>query len=292
MTPTFHILNPSEPNRPWVKAMTDGTQKIAPWTWVSREHPEHTETLVDWALKEDVKRLIVWGGDGTFHRVVRALLKRGALGRLELGLVPVGTCNDLARRLNLSKYYWRRWEAPAPEGRLAAISVGKITWRGGEGGSSGDDIFVNNAGFGRPRRSFENKENAWGVLKSFQPIRLSAEWPAGRLQGLYYMVLACSGPFFSGGLYFEKSVSPEQEGFRVFFVPATSKVRLALRLLRGKLGLPLADDKTTRITTSRLTIDTETPVWPQADGEAPPESGVRAIQIEALPDRARLWIPE
>ncbi|HRY28661.1 MAG TPA: diacylglycerol kinase family protein [Elusimicrobiota bacterium] len=284
MTSVFHILNPSAGQRGWVRAVTEGQTAMAPWAWVSREHPLHTETLVDWALREGTKRLVVWGGDGTFHRVVETLWRRRALEKVELALVPCGTCNDLARRLNLSKYYWRRWEASSPEGRPARLAVGRLAWE------NFSTVFVNNAGFGRSRESYEAKQGPWGVLKSFEPIGVAAEWDAGRLDGRYYMMLACNAPYFSGGLHFEKTVSPETGTLQVYFVPATSKARLAWRLLRGRLGQPMFDTKTTKISTRSLRLRTDRPVWPQADGEPPP-AAVSSLELGLLPEQIRLWCP-
>src|SRR5918998_3444597 len=45
----------------------------------------------------DSRRLIVAGGDGTLHRIVAALHRRGELADTELGLIPLGTGNDFAR---------------------------------------------------------------------------------------------------------------------------------------------------------------------------------------------------
>ncbi|GGO66988.1 diacylglycerol/lipid kinase family protein [Nonomuraea cavernae] len=44
---------------------------------------------------------VVLGGDGSLHRVVAALLARGELGTRPVGLVPMGTGNDLARTLGI-----------------------------------------------------------------------------------------------------------------------------------------------------------------------------------------------
>src|SRR5690606_9970570 len=44
---------------------------------------------------------VVLGGDGTVHAVVAALLARGELADRPIGLVPLGTGNDLARSLNI-----------------------------------------------------------------------------------------------------------------------------------------------------------------------------------------------
>ena len=47
------------------------------------------------------RRLVVAGGDGSLHLVVGRLHARGELDRGPLGLIPLGTGNDLARALGL-----------------------------------------------------------------------------------------------------------------------------------------------------------------------------------------------
>ncbi|MGR6914237.1 diacylglycerol/lipid kinase family protein [[Actinomadura] parvosata] len=44
---------------------------------------------------------VVLGGDGTLHALVAALAERGELGTRTVGLVPLGTGNDLARALGV-----------------------------------------------------------------------------------------------------------------------------------------------------------------------------------------------
>ncbi|MEU4510997.1 diacylglycerol kinase family protein [Nonomuraea wenchangensis] len=62
------------------------------------ERPDH----LDRALAEHPDREpVVLGGDGTLHRVVAALLARGELERRPVGLIPMGTGNDLARTLGI-----------------------------------------------------------------------------------------------------------------------------------------------------------------------------------------------
>lgn len=45
----------------------------------------------------NARPLVIAGGDGTLHRAVAALYRRGELADAELGLIPVGTGNDFAR---------------------------------------------------------------------------------------------------------------------------------------------------------------------------------------------------
>ena len=292
MPGVFHLMNPSLRQTPWVSALTTFGRDLSQWALVTRQHPQHTETLLDWAIKVNISRLVIWGGDGTLHRVVRGLWKRGALDKIELALVPAGTCNDLARYYGLSKECWGRWEAAAPQGRLALLTLAHMAWKSSARApvAEGEDVFINNAGFGRPRPSFERKDPPWRVLFSMDPIGVTARWEAGRLEGRYYFSLAALAPYFSGGLFFEPGISPEDGVIRFYLVPARNKMRLAARLLRGRLGRSLFDNKITKLTTSHLSIETDVPVWPQADGEPPPAKAARAVEFRVLPEKVKLWV--
>ncbi len=60
--------------------------------------PEELDAALD---RLDGRVLVVAGGDGSLHLVVRRLHARGELAGTDLGLVPLGTGNDLARALGL-----------------------------------------------------------------------------------------------------------------------------------------------------------------------------------------------
>jgi len=60
-------------------------------------------------------RPVVVGGDGTLHLVVAALHARGELGERVVGLVPLGTGNDLARCLGIPQ---------TPEEAVAVVGAG------------------------------------------------------------------------------------------------------------------------------------------------------------------------
>jgi diacylglycerol kinase (ATP) len=65
---------------------------------VMTESLEHLATTL---AKLDGRTLVVAGGDGSMHAAVGALHRSGALGDVVIGLVPLGTGNDLATGLSL-----------------------------------------------------------------------------------------------------------------------------------------------------------------------------------------------
>lgn len=63
----------------------------------STEHPEHLSELIH-RYQHQVDLVIIGGGDGTLNAAVDALVET----QLPLGILPLGTANDLARTLGIS----------------------------------------------------------------------------------------------------------------------------------------------------------------------------------------------
>lgn len=65
-----------------------------------RLNTESWEKLSRVLTEDDYSFVIAAGGDGTLNSIVSVLLKNDI--RIPIGIIPSGTCNDLARSLNLS----------------------------------------------------------------------------------------------------------------------------------------------------------------------------------------------
>jgi len=76
---------------------------------------------VDAACTPDVDRLVVAGGDGTVNAAVRAAMRT----RAPLGILPIGTANDLARTLQVPAAI-EEAAAVIAAGRTRAIDVGRV----------------------------------------------------------------------------------------------------------------------------------------------------------------------
>src|SRR5689334_7326711 len=61
--------------------------------------PSELATAVHEAAANQARRIIIAGGDGTISHAANSLLP--ILGRVEFGIVPQGTANDLARSLDI-----------------------------------------------------------------------------------------------------------------------------------------------------------------------------------------------
>ena len=118
----------------------------------STEHPKQLYQIIH-QYKDQVDLVIVGGGDGTLNAVVDALVET----QLPLGILPLGTANDLARTLGISNSLPEACKTIA-QGELRRIDLG---WVNGK-------HFFNVASLGlsvKITRSLTKEfKRRWGVL--------------------------------------------------------------------------------------------------------------------------------
>lgn len=247
---------------------------------VDRAQPRSTERLLEQALEEECSRIVAVGGDGTLHRVVNVLAKKKQLGSLEIAVVPSGTCNDFARHLGLKRKRPEEAFRLACAGKANAVDLGLMN----------DEFFLNNAGLGRHSAASTQRMKPLQTLRSFRPIPLRAQWDKGSIEGVFFMVLVCNAPYFSGGLHFSKNASMQDGLLDVYFVPAMPKWRLLPLLALGKLGRPARFKRLITLRVPRLEIAAQSDVWPQADGE-PPTKAARRVVFAVSHEKAMIVSP-
>ncbi len=118
----------------------------------STEHPKYLHQIIH-KYKNQVDLVIVGGGDGTLNAVVDALVET----QIPLGILPLGTANDLARTLGISNSLPEACQTIA-QGELRRIDLG---WVNGK-------HFFNVASLGLSvkitRRLTKEFKRRWGVL--------------------------------------------------------------------------------------------------------------------------------
>ncbi len=99
------IYNPVSGKRPFETNLPAVKQRLAAYGYEvdarRSEHPGHISELCEQAAREKPSLLLVAGGDGTFNECINGVLRSGL--RPEIGLLPSGTSNDLAKSLGLPK---------------------------------------------------------------------------------------------------------------------------------------------------------------------------------------------
>lgn len=248
---------------------------------IDRTNPRSAENLLKQAQEEGCERIAIVGGDGTMNRVLNVLGKRRALDKVQLAVIPAGTCNDFARFLGLRPKRPEEAFRLACTGRVQPVDLGLMD----------NQLFLNNAGFGKRPSTLSKKMGPWKILRSFKPVALRASWDKGSIEGAFYMALVCNAPYFSGGLHFSRNVKLNDGLLDIYLVPSMKKWRLVPLLLRGKLGRSVKTRRTICLRASRFTIEALSDLWPQADGESTVK-GVRQVRFSVSPEKAMIILPD
>ncbi len=95
------VLNPVAGRTPRYPCVVDDLADLPRAALVRTRAPGHAAELAREAARDGCSTVVAGGGDGTVHEVVGGLAAGDAVDRVRLGLVPLGTGNDLARSLGV-----------------------------------------------------------------------------------------------------------------------------------------------------------------------------------------------
>ncbi len=282
-----HIINPNSKKKAAVAQFFKENPAFNT-VWVERtSHPAHLETVVQWAVNEGYSRIAVWGGDGTLSRAVNEIYRRSAFDKMIVALVPVGTCNDFAKRMEIPVWETCVAHALASKGREELIDVGLVST------SVGERTFINNAGFGRTRDRFRARSNPVKDILAFSPKKIDVEWQSDAIKHsetrTALLGVVCNAPYFNGAMYFDKSISPTDGSLSGFFEMPQSTPALLWKLLRARMGRSLFDERTFRIDAQKILVSSDNDLFPQVDGEPAVDLPVRSISFSILDSKLRFF---
>lgn len=259
-------------------------------TIVSRG-PGHLEEEAAAAAQRGRPRLVAIGGDGTLSEVARGVLAVPGAETL-LGIVPTGTGNDFVKSAGLP----RDWRAACT--RLAAgctpraIDAGRVNGR----------WFINGVGFGFDaaiaRATLRHKwlpgplGYAAGLFDALVagvgcPV-CTLRWDSGEDRRAVTLVAACNGQYAGGLFHLAPGAALDDGRLDLVWADALSRLQVlrhAPSVIRGTHErLAVAH----RAQSVRLSIDSDTPMPAQADGELLGEE-LAQLTIELAPGVLRLW---
>jgi diacylglycerol kinase (ATP) len=260
------------------------------------ERPGHAEELAFEAALAGRSPIVVAGGDGTVGEVVNGLARaRGAGEALgPLGILPVGTANDIADTVDIPRDLLAAAQAIA-RGRARAMDLGEVNGR----------LFANNSAIGLEpyvgliQQRFKRVQGPLRyLLAALRGIAdcprwsMRMEWDGGRYDGPVSLVAIGNGPR-SGGIFYMAPGADPFDG-RLAFVFGYRPTRLSLlralpRTMRPAKGsyVELNGITATEMTWLRVEIDRPAPA--HADGEIfAPEA--RHLEYRTWPGRLQILV--
>jgi diacylglycerol kinase (ATP) len=193
-------------------------------------------------LTPRIRRVVVFGGDGTLHTTLNVMLADAPDPTRCLGLVPVGTGSDLARGLGLARQpmHALTQALDAPAGRLDVLRL-----QCGER----ERYFINEASLGitamvAGRVNALAHRNAGTFLGAAlrELVQYKPKWACIRLdgqpwrEGYFYMVVVANGTHFAKGMCIAPMADPGDGQADIIVVEAAPRALLLAWLPSIYLG--------------------------------------------------------
>lgn len=231
----------------------------------------HTGTVEE--LREAVHRhadavetIVVAGGDGTLNAAAPAIVDAGK----PLGILPLGTANDLARTLGLPTDPELAARI-ALEGELRRIDLGRAN----------DQYFFNAASVGLPvevaRRQRSDRKRRLRTLSyaiaAAEALRARRRFTArlifddGILTARCLQVTVGNGVHFGGGLKVAEDAAIDDGRLDVFTIEANTVLALVRVAAQLRYGLQRHSPWTRTFSTHALRLETHRPIPVSTDGE-------------------------
>jgi diacylglycerol kinase (ATP) len=261
--------------------------------WAEMEGPGNGIALAASAAEQGFSPILIAGGDGTIGEVVNGLHKArpdGVLG--PVGLLPLGTANDLAHNLGL----------PLDLAGAAMIIAAGNTRRI-DLGKGNEWVFANNAAVGlEPMVTLHNMRmvRLKGVIRylvaALRAINekpnwtMSVRWDDGEFHGPLTLVSVGNCPL-TGGLFRMAPAADPADGKLTFVMGYAPTRRKMLSLLPRTInGSFVNDPAIQQHHTTHLVIEANPPTPIQLDGEIRAES-LTHIEYEILPAKLDILTP-
>jgi YegS/Rv2252/BmrU family lipid kinase len=235
---------------------------------ILEDAPDGSETLAEVVVrhKQDVELVIVGGGDGTLNAAIEGLID----ARLPVGILPLGTANDLARTLELPQDL-RDACRIIGEGATRRVDVGQVNGK----------YFFNVASLGLSvditRQLTSEVKRAWGVLaylKTALAVLVRArlfhaeiECDAGTFSVKTVQIAVGNGRHYGGGMTVSHDATIDDSQLDLYSIEIDHWWQIVLLLPRLKTGLLASSRRVRTLRGKWFRIATRRPRSINTDGE-------------------------
>ena len=264
------------------------------------EYPGHAIDLARDLVTKGGRFLLSVGGDGTAHEVANGILTQTMVPSTEvvLGVIPVGTGNDLGRTLGFPSNY-KGAIAALTSGKTFLQDVGTLSYMAD--GKPANRYFINIAGMGYDAQvgEYVNELKAKGrggqmvyfqgllkCLMRFQPIPSRYEINDQVFDKDLFSITVGICKYFGGGMKPCPDAIPDDGLLDVTVLHGISKFKLITTIVPGLFnGSFVKRPEVTQFRTIRVAVKGQTPLLVQADGEnvgqGPAEFGIveKALRV-------------
>lgn len=300
-TPAVFLVNPASDNgatgRRWPELARRAAALGLTGDALFSERPGQLGELARSAAERGARLLVVVGGDGSMNEVANGVAGRDGV---ELAVIARGTGWDFVRTYGIPRAIDDAVRV-ARDGSVRTIDLGRVTYRAWAGEET-EAYFANIASAGMSgaiaQRANETTKALggkasylWATLAVFarwrnNEVRVSvdSEIRGGRMHD----VVVANGRYFGGGMMICPEAEPDDGLFDVLLIGDLTKADLLLTLPKTYRGRHLPHPKAELLRGAVVTIDAESPLPIELDGEQP---GTTPVRLEVVAGALRVRVP-
>lgn len=265
---------------------TERLQQVGPVDVVRPENPGALPEAIR-QRGDQFDRIVLGGGDGTINLALDALLEVDR----PVGILPLGTANDLARSLEIPRNLDRAVDVILA-GHLRRIDVARVN----------DVSFINAIGIGMgpqmTREMDSESKSELGVLAYLKGIlqvlkrqrvfhaRIKSEDRSS--EGEYVQITIANGIHYGGGMTIADDAKLNDGRLDVLLVPKQSHLSLLGNTLQFRTGFTRAADSLTHWRCREISIETDATMEVTADGEFLTET---PVECRVIPSCLSFYTP-
>ena len=235
----------------------------------------------------DANMIVVGGGDGTLNAVVSGVLET----KLPLGILPMGTANDLARTLGI-----------APDLDVALDVIAKGCTKRIDLGSVNGRPYFNVASIGLSvelaheltpeiKRRFGRLGYglaALRVISRAKPFRAEIKMSRGSIKTLSLQIAVGNGRYYGGGNLVTESANIQDGILDLYSLEYKEAWKLLAKFWSFRRGEHIRHDEVRDLRDKRFKISTRRPRHINADGEI---ISMTPATFEIMPSALEIFVP-
>ena len=223
-------------------------------------------TIARQAIHDHIPRVVACGGDGTVHEIIGAI----AQTEIELGLLPCGRGNDLARALGIPSNPIKATRI-LHEGTVKRMDLGKVNAHYfSTVVTMGFDSEVAKLVYDKAVPFSGTVAYLLGVFKmllNYKGTQVTLTGDFGTVNQSVLLTATGNTPFYGGGMKITPDAIWDDNKLDVCRVDMMSRFQIMMLLPKVFWGGHVSHPKVTISRTKSLALETSSPVWLFADGE-------------------------
>ncbi len=268
-------------------------------TWSGTVYPAHAVELAKQAAAEGCDLVIAMGGDGTAHEVMNGLMQIPAERRPVMGVVPIGSGNDFAYSIGITKKSAHALAHMLKAEQVEAVDIGLMIDQHGN-----REHFDNTLGIGFDA-VVTIRSHKLPIVKGFlmyltaviqtillnhNPAKVKIETDSEAWEGNTLMVTLCNGPREGGGFMLSPDSKNNDGKMEYVIVNKVSRAMMFRLVPEFMKGTHMRFRQVRLGEFKKFTLTSDLPLYIHADGEIFTSFGsnLKKVTFEVLPQALRV----